>query len=109
MKDREGSSYEDWGDPVAVTGEAWPASGEVQAKTYGERLAYIYNVRLDGAYTVEPDGSGRLHYVLADGTRIQEGDGITIFKSASGELTKPEYKIVSVRPYRFLKMEVERL
>jgi len=108
IKDNEGNTYEDWGEPVAVSGEAWPASGEVQAKTYGERLAYIYNVRIDGAYTAEPDSSGRLHYILADGTDIQEGDGMTIFNDAS-EMTRPEYKIVSTRPYRFLKMEVERL
>ena len=33
IKDSEGSTYEDWGEPIAITGEAWPASGEVQAKT----------------------------------------------------------------------------
>lgn len=73
-KDREGSTRESYGTASSVEGESWPASGKVQAQQYGERLNYIRNVRISGKYEVKPDEKGRMHYILENGTDIQESD-----------------------------------
>lgn len=75
-KDREGSTRESYGTASSVEGESWPASGKVQAQQYGERLNYIRNVRISGKYEVKPDEKGRMHYILENGTDIQESDHI---------------------------------
>ena len=78
-KDNEGSTRETYGTASSVEGESWPASGKVQAQQYGERLNYIRNMRISGKYEVKPDEKGRLHYILENGTDIQESDGICLF------------------------------
>ena len=95
-KDREGSTYEEYSAASSFSGESWPASGKVQAQQYGQRLGYIRNVKIDGGYAIKPDENGRLHYIL---------DGICLFVS---ENTEPDYRIVAIKPYRFLTLEVER-
>ena len=105
-KDNEGSTYEEYGAATSFTGESWPASGKVQAQQYGQKLGYIRNVKIDGGYTIEPDEKGRLHYILENGADLMELDGICLF---TGEDKDPDYKIVAVKPYRFLTLEVERI
>ena len=51
-KDKEGCSTEEWGTGVPFVGEQWPASGKVQVQQYGDRLNYILNLKLDGAYQI---------------------------------------------------------
>lgn len=104
-KDSEGSTYEEYGAASSFSGESWPASGKVQAQQYGQRLGYIRNLKIAGGYTIEPDKDGKLHYVLENGTDLMELDGICLFV---GENARPDYKIVAVKPYRFLTLEVER-
>ena len=82
-KDKEGSTSEEYGAASSVTGESWPASGKVQA-----------------------DEKGRLHYILEDGTDIEERDGICLYVAAD---QLPDYRIISIKPYRFLTMEVEKI
>ena len=105
-KDREGSTRESYGTASSVEGESWPASGKVQAQQYGERLNYIRNVRISGKYEVKPDEKGRMHYILENGTDIQESDGICLFV---GKDAVPDYRIISIKPYRMLSLEVEKL
>lgn len=105
-KDREGSTRESYGTASSVEGESWPASGKVQTQQYGERLNYIRNVRISGKYEVKPDEKGRMHYILENGTDIQESDGICLF---AGKDEKPDYRIISIKPYRILSLEVEKI
>ena len=105
-KDREGSTRESYGTASSVEGESWPASGKVQVQQYGERLNYIRNVRISGKYDVKPDEKGRMHYILENGTDIQESDGICLFV---GKDAVPDYRIISIKPYRMLSLEVEKL
>lgn len=74
-KDKEGSTSEEYGAASSVTGESWPASGEVQVEQYGQKLNYIRNIRIQGNYKIQTDGKSRLHYILEDGTDIEERDG----------------------------------
>ena len=105
-KNREGSNRESYGTASSVEGESWPASGKVQTQQYGERLNYIRNVRISGKYEVKPDEKGRMHYILENGTDIQESDGICLFV---GKDAVPDYRIISIKSYRMLSLEVEKL
>ena len=87
-KDKEGSTSEEYGAASSVTGESWPASGEVQVEQYGQKLNYIRNIRIQGNYKIQTDGKSRL-YVAAD--------------------QLPDYRIISIKPYRFLTIEVEKI
>lgn len=103
-KDSEGSTYESYGEGIAFEGEWWPASGEVQARMYGEKLSYIRNVKIEGKYTVTVDEKGVAHYVYPSGMDVCEQDGVGIDQSGS-----PDYKIVAIKPHKPLILEVKRL
>lgn len=105
-KDSEGSTSEEYGTASSISGESWPASGKVQAEQYGQRLNYIRNMRINGKYKIQTDSKGNTHYILEDGTDIQELDGICLY---TGKDQKPDYKIISIKPYRFLIIEVEKI
>ena len=105
-KDSEGSTGEEYGTASSVSGESWPASGKAQAEQYGQRLSYIRNMRINGKYKIQTDSKGNTHYILKDGTDIQELDGICLY---TGRDQKPDYKIISIKPYRFLTIEVEKI
>lgn len=136
-KDREGSTYEEYGVASSFSGESWQASGKVQAQQYGQKLGYIRNVKIDGGYTVKPDENGRLHYILDNGADLMELDGICLYgieerlyqdkallvnekvlvvdqkalcvSEKSLGVPKPDHKIVAIKPCRFLTLEVERI
>lgn len=105
-KDKEGSSYEEWGAAFPFSGESWPAAGKVQAQQYGERLSYIRNLRIEGKYTTETDENGMVAYDFGGGLKIRESDGICLYVPEDHD---PDYKIISVKPYRPLKLELERI
>lgn len=104
-KDKEGSTYETYGAAVSFSGEEWPASGRVQAQQYGEHLSYIRNLRIDGAYTVDSE-KGLPVYLLGERIRMQEKDGICLY---TREEELPDYRILSIKPYRFLTLEIEKI
>lgn len=104
VKDNEGSTSETFGEATPISGESWPASGRVQAEMYGDRLKYIRNLRLADTYTIQTDNKGQLHYVLESGADIQERDGICLYVDGAMD---PDYRVISIRPDRFLRMEVE--
>lgn len=105
-KDSEGSTSEEYGAAIPFQGECWPASGKVQAQQYGQRLGYIRNLKIDGGYKIRPDDNGIPHYILDNGADIVELDGICLYADAEHG---PDYKIVAIKPYRFLTLEVERI
>lgn len=105
-KDAEGSTIEEYGAAVSFQGESWPAGGKVQAEQYGQRLSYIRNIRVENTYTINTDDKGNAHYLIDNGVDMTELDGICLF---SGKEQKPDYKIISIKPYRFLTLEVERI
>ncbi|MDD3796825.1 MAG: hypothetical protein PHE06_12850 [Lachnospiraceae bacterium] len=106
QKDKEGGTYDTYGSAASFEAEIWPASGKIQAEIYGERLKYIQNIRISGIYTVQVDEKGIAHYILASGVDIVESDGVCLYTGKEG---KPDYRIVSIRPHRFLRLEVEKL
>ncbi len=104
-KDNEGNSYTEYGETKPITAEVWPAGGKLQAEMYGQRLSYIRNCHIDGAYKIQTDAKGKVSYLF--GTLvIREGDGICL--DVPGE-SDPDYKIIAIRPYRHLYMELEKL
>ncbi|MBU9724437.1 hypothetical protein [Diplocloster modestus] len=104
-KDKEGGTYEVYGAAVSFSGEMWPAAGKIQAEMYGDRLSYIRNVRINGKYVITTDRDGQVHYVYPSGLDIMESDGLCLYVSASEE---PDYKIISAKPYSFLRLEAEK-
>ena len=142
-KDSEGTTFDTYSEAAAkFSGEVWPASGKVQAETYGERLSYIRNVRINAKYFNATDESGKAHYLVqgtggskaayvtkngksyrsATGEKLtvvnakgslpsslidlQELDGLCLYTGATGQA---DYKIISVKPERFLRLEAEKL
>lgn len=104
QKDKEGVPVETYGDAFPVQAEIWPAGGKVQAEVYGERLAYIANCRIEGSYTVKRQGKEIIYQYGGQG--LKEMDGICVNVSKE---EKPDYRIVAIKPYRPLYLELERM
>lgn len=104
-KDSEGGIISTYGEAIPFMGVVWPASGKIQAEIYGQRLSYILNVKIDGKYVVKPDGK-KNNYIFTMGLTLCEGDGVCIYTSTEAE---PDYKIISIKPYIPLYMEVEKI
>lgn len=102
-KDNEGGTCEIFSRVGTVKAVIWPASGRVQAATYGERLNQVVNIELDGHYKVQ-GGESVPEYILDGGLIIKEGDGV----SMSGN-EQPEFQIISIKPYGHVRMEAERI
>lgn len=99
-KDDEGVTVEAYSEPFDVVAEIWPASGNVQAEVYGERLAYVRNCRIAEKYEKVKEGD-LIYYKLAGG-RFREKDRVT---TAEGEV----FEIASIKPYKELLLELERV
>lgn len=104
-KDKEGCSTEEWGTGVPFLGEQWPASDKVQVQQYGDRLNYILNLKLDGAYQIIREKQGA-SFDFGNDLVFREQDGICIF---ADEESDPDYRIIAIKPYRQLKMELEKI
>lgn len=102
-RDAEGGTQESFPEAgTTVCGEWWPAFGKLQADLYGQRLPYIRNIRLSERYEVKTDVKGRTYYYLPDrDTELREADRIGI------ETDLPQYRILSIRSERFLRIEAE--
>ena len=103
-KDDEGVPTIRWGEATQIKGEHWPAGGQLQVQTYGDKVNYMKNVRIKGSYAIVKEGNHRAYQF--DGFTLCEGDGLCIDVSAS---EAPDYKIISITPYKPLKLEVERI
>jgi hypothetical protein len=106
VKDGEGTTSTDYGKSIAFQGESWPAGGKVQVELYGNRLSYMRIVKVNGKYISKPDNKGVLHYIFENGMDITENDGVCLYVSSN---MTPDYKIVSIKPYQPLVLEVERI
>lgn len=104
-KDHEGNSYIEYGLPSSFEAEVWPAGGKLQAEIYGQRVSNIQNIRIDSDYEIITDDKGRVSY-RAGCTAFHEGDGVCLYVQGEHE---PDYKIIAIRPYRHLTLEVERI
>ena len=103
-KDDEGVPVIRWGTATPIKGETWPAGGQLQVNTYGDRVNNMKNVRIMGLYTVVREGSHEAYQY--EGFTLCEGDGLCINVDGTSD---PDYKIISIRPYKPLKLEVERI
>lgn len=88
-EDDEGNVYEDYSNElIEIKANIYPASGKLQAEIYGERLNYIFNMLYDGQ------------------EKLNEGDGICVFVDKD---SKPDYKIISIKPYTHQLIELEKI
>lgn len=89
IEDNEGNVYRDYyNEPIEIKANIYPASGKLQSEIYGERLNYIFNMLYDG-----PE-------------KLEEGDGVCVFV---GMDSKPDYKILSIKPYSHQLIELEKI
>ena len=86
--DDAGNIYPDYSEPIEIKANIYPASGKLQAEIYGERLNYIFNMLYDGQ------------------EKLNEGDGICVFVDKD---SKPDYKIISIKPYTHQLIELEKI
>lgn len=105
-KDNQGSTYEDYSPAIVFRGEAWPAGGKVQAEMYGQRLSYIRNVKIEGKYKIVTDEKSRVSYEFENGLKVTELDGLCLYVAGD---SNPDYKIISIHPYRPLRVECEKI
>lgn len=106
-KDAEGGTEETFGQPELFKGILWPAGGKVQAAMYGEKLPYMFNIKVDGKYGYRRV-DGRLQYVLENGIAIMELDGVSL-SAEPADTGQPDYQIIAIRPYEHLQLEVEQI
>ena len=128
-KDKEGVPEVSYGTPVDFECEVWPASSDLQVKTYGERIKSIQNVKIKRRYTINSDQS----ITFTNGYTLREGDGVYLYeigeegyilskdnealKQYTDELIKydakmtfkPDYQVISIMPYKPLRLEIEKL
>lgn len=104
-KDSEGVTTPVWDIATQIQAEIWPAGGQLQVETYGDRVNSMMNVKVRGPYRIEAEGN-HLIYVFKDFT-LCEGDGLCIY--AEPDAASPDYRIKSIKPYKPLLMEVERI
>jgi hypothetical protein len=107
ITDSEGGKYQGYSDiPVEIKACIYPAGGKLQAEIYGERLNYILNMLYDG--TIKPVMKDNiLHYQSEDGTiDFCEGNGICVNVPSTSD---PDYKIISIKLYGHLFMELEKI
>ena len=88
IKDNEGGKYPGYSEPIEIQANIYPARGKLQAEIYGERLNYILNMLYDGSKT------------------LNEGDGICVYVSKESE---PDYKVISIKRYSHLFIELEKI
>lgn len=89
IEDEEGGKYKGYSNKaIEVKANIYPASGKLKAEIYGERLNYILNMIYDGPIS------------------MVEGDGICVYVS---EDSKPDYKIISIKPYSHKVIELEKV
>lgn len=104
-KDSEGGTYVEYGEPSSFHAVIWQASGKLQAEIYGQRLNYIRNCKVEGKYSIVPDGK-KLNYVFDSELIFCEGDGICVYAPAQSD---PDYRIISIKPNLTLYMELEKI
>lgn len=103
-KDSEGVPTESFGTAYSLKAEVWSAGDKRQIEQYGDRIANIANVRVQGKYDVALQAT-HMKATFADGNTIEAGDGICIF---AGDTDSPDYTVLTITPSRPMRLEVER-
>lgn len=89
IEDNEGGKYPGYSEEaLEIQANIYPATGKLQAEIYGERLNYILNMLCDG-----PES-------------INEGDGICVYVPKD---KGPDYKVISIKRYSHLFVELEKI
>lgn len=104
IEDDEGGKYPGYSETIEIHANISPASGKLQAEIYGERLNYILNMLIDGPYEVIVKDN--ITYYVVNGIELCEGHGICVYSSMNNN---PDYKIISIKPYSHLFIELERV
>lgn len=105
VKDNEGVPTEQFGTAFSRDAEVWAASGQRQIEMYGDRITNISNVRIQGQYELE-NRNGVLYAVFSDGNELSIGDGVCVHVM---DTDAPDYRIISITPYRPVRLEIERI
>lgn len=105
ITDDEGGKYDGYSEPKEFKACIYPASSKLQAEVYGERLKSILNALCDASYSVEAKEKV-VSYVTNTGVKFCEGAGVCVYVPQDAE---PDYKIISIKPYSHLVMELEKL
>ena len=101
-KDNEGVPIVSYGSLTPIEAETWPAGGELQAQTYGDKVNRMINVRIKGAYEIIIEDDHEAYKY--DTFTLCEGDGLCIHRT-----DKPDYRIISIKPYKPLRLEAEKI
>lgn len=89
VEDNEGGKYPGYStEAIELKANIYPATGRLQSEIYGERLNYILNMLYDGPIL------------------FVEGDGICVYVPKD---TKPDYKVISIKPYSHRLIELEKI
>lgn len=104
-KDKEGVPNISYGTPFKFIGEIWPASSKLQVEMYGDRVNSIMNCKIKGHYIIEQE-EGVTYYEFENRKIIKEGDGLCVNVKKK---ESPDYRIISIKPYKPLTLEVEKL
>lgn len=104
IRDKEGGPTKRYEDGVPFKAIVWPATSKLQATQYGNEINRIMNVRVDGSYTIRFDEQLQTNIYKINNILLKENDGIRIHSA-----NKPDYKIISIKPYDHLLMEVKKL
>lgn len=104
-KDKEGVPNISYGTPFKFIGEIWPASSKLQVEMYGDRVNSIMNCKIKGHYIIKQE-EGVTYYDFGNGKIIKESDGLCVNVD---EYENPDYRIISIKPYKLLCLEVEKI
>lgn len=99
----EGEPIETFEAAYEKQAEVWPAAEHRQIERYGDRITGISNVRVQGAYELNPGASEGVTF--EDGSILKPGDGICVNVPPDSE---PDFRVLTITPYRPLRLEIER-
>lgn len=102
-KDSEGVPMISYNNQLTIRGEIWPASDQLQAETYGDRIRNIQNMRISVPYAVQTI-DGVTCYLINDTWALKEGAGVCVYSDS-----EPDYKVISIKAYKMLRLEVEKI
>lgn len=99
-KEPDGTPYEEWAPTgLKVEGNVQPAGGKVMAAQYGERLGYIMVMYCE--HTPES------RELLENFNSQQKSYGACLY--VPGDAGTPDYKVIAVRPWRHIVVELEKV
>ncbi len=102
--DKEGGPCKNYAEGKALKAIVWPASSKLQIAQYGNEVNRIQNVKVEGKYSVVHDEKLGIEIYQIGEIQLKENDGIRIHARE-----RPDYRIISIKPYQSLLLEVKKL